>query len=398
MAGMQWFWRLVCSPDCSEACQVNCPGCRAMAPEWEAKGRTTIAGTAPARPFRWSKLRHLVSCWSGSVMARTLGRLIPFRIVRRTAAHIPSGGCGCGPASGAATGSTAGGCCGSGSAESRIKDEVQRHYSAQARRVMSGVQEGCCSPGLPTDISCTTMYGEDDLRHVPADALTASLGCGNPMARTDLRPGDVVLDLGSGGGMDVLVAARRVGQTGRVIGLDMSEDMLHLARTNAASAGVRNVEFLRGELEAIPLPDRSVDVIISNCVVNLSPDKAAAMREAFRVLRPGGRLAISDIVTRAPVPESLKGNLTAWSACVGGALSESEYEHILTAAGFVDADISRDREYTAEDAELAGLGPVLSSAGLAGILELGFASASVRAGRPAAPNRERPISVKEARA
>jgi ubiquinone/menaquinone biosynthesis C-methylase UbiE len=292
-------------------------------------------------------------------------------------AATEAAGCGCGvPAA----------------AGAEIKGEVLRFYGVQANNVMAGVQDGCCSPALPADISCTTMYSSDDLRTVPAEALLASLGCGNPLARANLTPGEVVLDLGSGGGMDVFVAAGRVAPAGRVYGLDMSDEMLRLARTNAARVGAANVEFLKGEMEAIPLPDASVDVIISNCVVNLAPDKSRALREAYRVLRPGGRLAISDIVTRRPVPPMLKASLTAWAACIGGALSEGEYQEHLDAAGFEAIEVERDREYTAADAERAGLGPLLQQMNLGSVLELGFASTSVCARRPVAAHVAREVA------
>jgi arsenite methyltransferase len=402
MAGMTWFWRLVCSPDCSEACQVNCPGCSALAGEWEQQGRRTVDVQPRQGPFRWSRFRYLWRCWSRSVSARALARLRPGR---RSQPVSASAGCGCGPESVSA--STGCGCgpasvsasagCGchpaastattislgqrdaGGPSDSDVKEEVRRHYSEQASGVIAGVQGGCCSPGLPADVSCTVLYDEKELQALPVEALMASLGCGNPLARADLAPGEVVLDLGSGGGMDVFVAAARVVPGGRVIGLDMSAEMLQLAAANAAKVGATNVEFRRGDMEAIPVADASVDVIISNCVVNLAPDKDLALREAFRVLRPGGRLAISDIVTRESVPPALKGDLTAWAACLGGALTEQEYREHLTGAGFVDVEIERGREYTAADAESAGLGPLLARLGVDGALRLGFASTGVRA-------------------
>jgi SAM-dependent methyltransferase len=287
-------------------------------------------------------------------------------------------GCGCHSGSTAATISL-GRPGAAGPSDTDVKEEVRRHYSEQASGVIAGVQEGCCSPGLPADVSCTVLYDEKELQSLPVEALMASLGCGNPLARADLAPGEVVLDLGSGGGMDVFVAAARVAPGGRVIGLDMSAEMLQLAATNAAKVGATNVEFRRGDMEAIPAPDASIDVIISNCVVNLAPDKDLALREAFRVLRPGGRLAISDIVTRESVPPVLKGDLTAWAACLGGALSEKEYRDHLSRAGFVEVEIERGREYTAADAESAGLGPLLARLGMDGALRLGFASTGVRA-------------------
>ena len=383
MATMTWFWRLVCSPECGEACQTDCPGCHEMASEWEAQGRR-VHYIAPAQgPLTWTKLRNMWSCWSRSTSARAIASLHPARLLgRRPAPVVEAAGCGChAPAAATAPGC---GCHVPAATGAEIKGEVQRFYAIQANNVMAGVQDGCCSPALPADISCTTMYSSADLQTVPAEALLASLGCGNPLARAALSPGEVALDLGSGGGMDVFVAAGRVAPGGRVYGLDMSDEMLTLARTNAARVGATNVEFLKGEMEAIPLPDASVDVIISNCVVNLAPDKSRALREAFRVLRPGGRLAISDIVTREPVPPMLKGSLTAWAACIGGALAEREYREHLDGAGFESIEIERDREYTATDAERAGLGPLLQQMNLQSILDLGFASTSVCARKPAA--------------
>jgi arsenite methyltransferase len=365
MASMTWFWRLVCEPECSESCQVNCPGCRELAGEWASQGHVTPAATAPPIRFRWSKLPALWSCWSKSVSARMLARLNPFH--RRQENPAPAS-CGCQPQAdpGAA-----------------IKDEVRKHYSAQAQAITAQIGSDCCSPALPAEISATPMYAAGDLHGVPAEALLASLGCGNPLARADLKPGEDVLDLGSGGGMDVVAAAARVSPGGAVYGLDSSEEMLAMARGNATKAGASNVQFLKGDLEAVPLPAESVDVIISNCVVNLAPDKNLALSEAFRVLRPGGRLAISDIVTKEPVPAPLKESLTAWAACIGGALSEDEYRDHLAAAGFTQIEISRDREYTAQDADAAGLSDLLAQAGLDTALRLGFASAGVCAQKAA---------------
>ena len=382
MAGMTWFWRLVCSPDCSEACQVNCPGCSELAGEWEQQGRRTISVQPREGPFEWSRARELWTCWSRSVSARALARLRPVR--RSTAAPSSASaaaGCGChSGGAGHAASAVPIGLSGTGPSsptDAAVKEEVRRHYSDQASGVLAGIQGGCCSPGLPADVSCTTEYDERELQALPAEALMASLGCGNPLARADLKPGEVVLDLGSGGGMDAMVAAARVAPGGKVIGLDMSAEMLELARSNAAKVGATNVEFRRGDLEAVPVADGSVDVIISNCVVNLAPDKGLALREAYRVLRPGGRLTISDIVTREPVPAALREDLTAWAACLGGALTEHEYRDHLAGAGFVDVEIERGREYTAADAESAGLGPLLARLGMDGALRLGFASTSV---------------------
>jgi len=376
MASMAWFWRLVCEPDCSDACQVNCPGCRALAPEWESQGRVTAAATAPAIDFRWSNLPTLWNCWSKSVSARMLARLNPAR--RGRAQATGQAGCGCHAPTASHTAMqdpTA--------SNTAIKAEVQRHYSAQALALSGCGDSGCCTPALPEQLSAVPMYAAQEVGNLPGEALLASLGCGNPLARADLRPGEVVLDLGSGGGMDVMVAAGRVAPGGKVFGLDSSEEMLSIARNGAARVGASNVEFLKGDLESVPLPDESVDVIISNCVVNLAPDKDTAMSEAFRVLRRGGRLAISDIVTRQPVPAPLRENMTAWAACIGGALSEDEYRDQLEAAGFTDVAIYRDREYTAQDAEAAGLSQVLAEAGLDTALRLGFASAGICARKQA---------------
>lgn len=390
MAGMTWFWRLVCSPDCTEACQVDCPGCRALASEWEEQGRRTIAVQPYEGSFRWSRAHELWTCWSRSVSARALARLRPGRNAARTVAAAAPTASGCGCHSGACDTGSAVPTAVSGSFTStptgaEVKEEVRRHYSDQASGVLAGIQDGCCGPGLPADVSCTTEYDEKELQALPAEALMASLGCGNPLARAELRPGEVVLDLGSGGGMDVMIAAARVAPGGKVIGLDMSAEMLELARSNAAKVGATNVEFRRGDLEAVPVADESVDVIISNCVVNLAPDKTLALREANRVLRPGGRLTISDIVTREPVPAALREDLAAWAACLGGALTEREYRDHLVRAGFVDVEIERGREYTSADAESAGLGPLLARLGMVDALRLGFASTSVRARKSGLP-------------
>ncbi|MPZ25696.1 MAG: arsenite methyltransferase [Micromonosporaceae bacterium] len=329
-----------------------------------------------------------------------LARLDPRRLWRRGSAPAfatAGGGCGCHadqPGAGGLPGAVGGlpvatdvGIRLSASGpDDRIRGAVREYYGERARGVPEGSgtdPSGVPSGGLlPAEVSAVPSYQAQDLAAVPANAIQASLGCGNPFDRAALQPGEVVLDLGSGGGMDALVASQRVGPDGHVFGLDMSDDMLALAQRNATAAGVTNVAFLKGDMESVPLPRGSVDVIISNCVVNLVPDKARALREAHRVLRPEGRLSISDIVTRRPVPEHLKGDLSAWAACVGGALTEDEYRAELAAAGFVDIEITRDREFTAVDADLAGLTPVLARAGLSKALELGFANTSVRARKP----------------
>jgi len=213
------------------------------------------------------------------------------------------------------------------------------------------------------------------------DAVQASLGCGNPTALVDLRPGDVVLDLGSGGGIDVLLSARRVGPTGKAYGLDMTDEMLALARENQRKAGITNVEFLRGHIEQVPLPDASVDVVISNCVINLSADKGQVLREAFRVLRPGGRLAVSDVVVHGPVPAAVRRSVELWIGCVAGALDEQEYRDLLAAAGFVDIEIEPWRVYSVADAAGALADAGLDPEALADI-DSRFFSGAVRANKP----------------
>lgn len=261
----------------------------------------------------------------------------------------------------------------------RIKQEVRRRYAARATQARQ--QSPCCGTEGKDPIS-SNLYTTDEIQGLPQDAILASLGCGNPVAIAELREGETVLDLGSGGGIDVLLSARRVGPTGKAYGLDMTDEMLALARDNAQKAGVSNVEFLKGEMENIPLPDASVDVIISNCVVNLSPDKDAVLREAFRVLRPGGRLAIADIVTRGPVPSWLRRDLELWAGCIAGALSMDEYSEKLRAAGFQGIQIEPFREYSAADAEAAGLGELMRKAGRKGADTLGIVSAVIRASKP----------------
>ncbi len=266
--------------------------------------------------------------------------------------------------------------------EREIKETVREHYAESARQVKATDEASCCGSG-PTETGISSnLYTTDELQGLPQEAVVASLGCGNPVAMADLHEGEVVLDLGSGGGIDVLLSARRVGPTGKAYGLDMTDEMLELARENQRQAGVSNVEFLKGEMEEMPLPDSSVDVIISNCVVNLSPDKDKVLAETYRVLKPGGRLAIADIVARGEVPEELRRSLEAWAGCLAGALEEGEYRTKLESAGFTYIEIESLREYTAEDAEGAGLGDVLQKYGKKGAEEVGFASVIVRAVRP----------------
>ncbi len=238
----------------------------------------------------------------------------------------------------------------------QIYKAVRDRYAVAARAVSDSSSGG--PSGTASGLFGRTLYETSDAKGLPTDAVTASLGCGNPTMLADLRPGDVVLDLGSGGGIDVLLSARRVGPTGMAYGLDMTPEMLDLARKNQVDAGVTNVEFLLGTIEAIPLPDASIDLVISNCVVNLSPDKDAVLREAFRVLKPGGRLAISDIVLRRPLSQRTRGLIGLWTACMAGALVDADYRATLQAAGFENASITPTKVYEKE--EVAGLAAELS--------------------------------------
>jgi SAM-dependent methyltransferase len=234
-----------------------------------------------------------------------------------------------------------------------IKETVQQTYGEAARAVRNGskAQCGCGSSSCcESDPITSNLYDEGETAAIPAEALLASLGCGNPTALAELEPGETVLDLGSGGGIDVLLSARRVGPTGRAYGLDMTDDMLALARENQRKAGLVNVEFLKGEIEHIPLPDHSVDVIISNCVINLSADKDQVLLEAFRVLKPGGRFAVSDVVVRGDVPAAVRRSMELWVGCVAGALEESRYRQSLARCGFEDVEIEPTRIYRAADA------------------------------------------------
>jgi arsenite methyltransferase len=263
-----------------------------------------------------------------------------------------------------------------------IKQEVRKRYGAAAKKAAASEAASCCGDDASSieDVVTSNLYATDELQHLPREAVVASLGCGNPVAVADLGAGETVLDLGSGGGIDVLLSARRVGPEGKAYGLDMTDEMLELARENARKAGVSNVEFLKGEMEDMPLPDSEIDVIISNCVVNLSPDKDAVLNEAFRVLKPGGRIAISDIVTHNDLPEKIKESMALWTGCIAGALSKREYSEKLAAAGFEDIEIESFREYTAADAEAGGLGDKAKELGAEG--GLGIFSAVVRATKP----------------
>ena len=272
-----------------------------------------------------------------------------------------------------------------------IRQEVKDRYGRVAQAVTDGTTSddaGCCSSaccGSTTDSYdpiTSNLYDEGEKAGLPAEALLASLGCGNPTALAQLNPGETVLDLGSGGGIDVLLSAKRVGPTGKVYGLDMTDEMLALANENKRRAGAQNVEFLKGEIESIPLPDASVDVIISNCVINLSADKGRVLREAFRVLKPGGRFAVSDVVVRGPVPAAVKRSMELWIGCVAGALEESEYLSLLGAAGFEQIDIEPTRVYKAEDAAAFLANAVDDVAVVAREIDGKFLSAFVRATKP----------------
>jgi SAM-dependent methyltransferase len=267
-----------------------------------------------------------------------------------------------------------------------VQSQVKEKYGSAARAVSeSGTVQACCDPGLRCcDPITSNLYSAAEKGLIPEKAALASLGCGNPTALIDLQPGQIVLDLGSGGGIDVLLSARRVGPTGKAYGLDMTDDMLALARENQRQAGVTNVEFLKGEIENIPLPDNSVDVIISNCVINLSADKDRVLREAFRVLKPGGRFAVSDVVVTGSVPEAVRQSMMLWVGCIAGALDQDDYQSKLVAAGFTKVTFETTRVYNVEDAR-----QFLSSSGvdvdaIATQVEGKFLSAFIRASKPEA--------------
>jgi arsenite methyltransferase len=264
--------------------------------------------------------------------------------------------------------------------EANIKEVVKERYGRAARGVSSGTSF-CC--GGSCDPITSNLYDSAQTAVLPEEAVKASLGCGNPTALASLNPGETVLDLGSGGGIDVLLSARRVGPTGKAYGLDMTDDMLALAEENKRKAGVQNVEFLKGEIESIPLPDNSVDVIISNCVINLSANKDGVLREAFRVLKPGGRFAVSDVVTRGEILPEIRKSVLLWVGCVAGALDEVEYQNKLRAAGFGQIDLEPTRIYRAEDARdfLAGEGIDVDA--IASLVDGKFLSAFIRAVKPA---------------
>jgi len=270
---------------------------------------------------------------------------------------------------------------------SDVQQAVRDKYGAIAASVTAGsTKAGCCGPtacGCGDPIT-SNLYSTAETSGLPADAVTASLGCGNPTALLALEPGQTVLDLGSGGGIDVLLSARCVGPTGKAYGLDMTDQMLALARENQRKAGATNVEFLKGSIEAIPLPDNSVDVIISNCVINLSADKDRVLREAFRVLKPGGRFAVSDVVVRGDVPADVRRSMELWVGCIAGALQDTEFETKLRAAGFADVEIEPWRQYDVEDARAFLAEGGLDVDTLAPQVQGKFLSAFVRASKPAA--------------
>jgi SAM-dependent methyltransferase len=271
-------------------------------------------------------------------------------------------------------------------ADQDIKQIVKDKYGKAALRVTTG-GSSCCGSSASRgecDPITSNLYSTTETAGLPAEAAAASLGCGNPTALAELKPGETVLDLGSGGGIDVLLSAKRVGPTGKAYGLDMTDEMLALARENQRKAGVQNVEFLKGEIEQIPLPDNTVDVIISNCVINLSADKDRVLAEAFRVLKPGGRFAVSDVVVRGEVPSAIRRNVELWIGCVAGALEEQEYRDKLGKAGFEGIDVEPTRVYRVEDARefLAKSG--LDTDAIAAQVDGKFMSAFIRARKPAA--------------
>ena len=269
-----------------------------------------------------------------------------------------------------------------------VREIVREKYGQAAARARGGATNSCCGGAAGLEASCdpitSNLYDSSQEGQVPDLALKASLGCGNPTALAELKPGETVLDLGSGGGIDVLLSARRVGPTGKAYGLDMTDEMLAVAEENKARSGLQNVEFLKGEIENIPLPDNSVDVIISNCVINLSGDKSRVIHEAFRVLKPGGRFAVSDVVVRGQVPAEIRKSMEMWVGCVAGALGDDEYVAMLAKAGFEHADIETTREYGIDDARAFLVGEGLDVEALAQAIDGKFISGFVRASKPAA--------------
>lgn len=267
-----------------------------------------------------------------------------------------------------------------------IKEIIRAEYGQAARQAKHG-KSSCCGTGSVLDGEhvdpiTANLYGLDQTAGLPDDAVRASFGCGNPTALATIQPGETVLDLGSGGGIDVFLSARRVGPTGKVYGLDMTDDMLALARENQRKAGVNNVEFLKGDIEDIPLPDNSVDLIISNCVINLSPNKDRVLKEAFRVLKPGGRFAVSDIVVRGSIPSEVRHSVELWAGCVAGALEQDDYLAKLKEAGFERISIEPTRVYTADDAREFIIGTGLNADAVAQAVAGKIISGFIRATKP----------------
>lgn len=272
----------------------------------------------------------------------------------------------------------------SGNSDKSIKDFVKEKYGQVAENAMGNKETSCCGSGTSKDAITRDLYSDAEKAGLPVEALLASMGCANPIALAQLNPGETVLDLGSGGGIDVLISAKRVGPTGKAYGLDMTDEMLNLARQNQKQAGAENVEFLKGEIESIPLPDNSVDVIISNCVINLSTDKDRVLREAFRVLKPGGRFAVADIVHTKPISEAAQRHMALWTGCVAGALGIDEYKSKLSAAGFVAPEVETARTYGPDDVSSLIPGDVVAELGVDEVANLisSFISAFIRARKP----------------
>lgn len=273
-----------------------------------------------------------------------------------------------------------------------VRETVREKYGEAALRVASG-GSSCCG-SAPSSLGCidpitSHLYDADQTSQLPAEAVLASLGCGNPTALAQLKPGETVLDLGCGGGIDVLLSAKRVGPAGKAYGLDMTDEMLALARENQRTAGVQNVEFLKGDIEHIPLPDSSVDVIISNCVINLSVDKDRVLHEAFRVLKPGGRFAVSDVVVRGEVPEQVRHSMELWVGCIAGALEEKDYVKKLASAGFAGIDVEPTRVYSVDDARHFLAGEGIDVDAISKDAEGTFISAFIRAEKPSSISRPR---------
>ncbi len=274
--------------------------------------------------------------------------------------------------------------CGCGSDSGDIKSFVKQKYGQVAVNAGKHKETSCCCEGTSKDAITRDLYSEAETAGLPVEAVLASMGCANPIALAELKPGEVVLDLGSGGGIDVLLSAKRVGPTGKAYGLDMTDEMLELARKNQAEAGVENVEFLKGEIENVPLPDKSVDVIISNCVINLSTDKDQVLKEAFRVLKPGGRFAVADIVLIKPISEAVQKHVALWTGCVAGALEMQEYRAKLQSAGFGGIELETVKTYSVDDAKGLVVDELVQELGEAETEQLmsSFVSAFVRATKP----------------